>query len=307
MRLLLASLLLAGTFSECKKDKQEAPELAKSTIENIEIGLNNNEIGVIGRDFHFNAKILAGDKIADVRVKILPRSGETYTKAWQHEIIWEEYKGTKNATIHKHFIIPAGAAEGKYDFLIIVNDENGAKLEVRKTVTIYEPVNLPVDPTISVFNVLKPTGFFYRKGKFSVEGAKFRKDETLSSQVSINNVKGDGKMYILLINKKHNHRPESISAIDFNKVIVYDVYEHKGWTATSTFSNSVFDAVTFTPVRAIPNLSIGAANDNNTPQPNPISGAKPWESGDYYFGFIYLNSTYNVTLFNYIEFGVDYN
>lgn len=305
-RLILNLLLLTGLFTACKKDKAVVPELAKPTIDNIEVGLNNNEIGVIGRDFHFNASILAGDKLVDVQIKILPISGEIYTKPWKHEIVWQ-YKGLKNATVHKHFNIPEEAAEGKYDFIIVVNDENGTKLEVRKTITIYDAVNLPVDPTVSVFNVLKTEGFFYRKGVFTVAGAKFKKGETLYSQVSINNVKGDGEMYILLIPKKHNHRPESIGAIDFSKVIVYDRYEHKGWAATDTFTNSIYDTKTSTSIRDFPELNIGADLDNNTPQANPINGVKAWESGNYYFGYIYLNTSYNTTLFNYIEFGIDYN
>src|SRR5690554_4172277 len=93
-------ILFVATFTACKKDSQPEPELTKPTISDIEIGLGNNEIGVVGKDFHFNAEILAGDKIENVLVKILPRSGETYEKPWTFELTWEQYKGAKNATVH---------------------------------------------------------------------------------------------------------------------------------------------------------------------------------------------------------------
>lgn len=49
---------------------------------------------------------------------------------------------------------------------------------------------------------------------------------------------------------------------------------------------------------------IGATNDNNIP-PAPITGEKAWETGDYYFGVIYDSTTYNMSLFNYIEVSVN--
>lgn len=147
IKVIAVTLLFVATFTACKKDQQPDPELAKPTIDNIELGLGNNQIGVIGKDFHFNADILAGDKIENVQVKILPRSGETYAKAWKLEITWDQYKDAKNATVHKHFDIPADATEGKYDFVIIVNDQNGTTLEEKREIIIYKAENLPVDPT----------------------------------------------------------------------------------------------------------------------------------------------------------------
>jgi acid stress-induced BolA-like protein IbaG/YrbA len=143
---IAAFLLIISSFTACKKDNEESPDLAQPTIENLEIGLNNNEIGVIGTDFHFNADILVSGKIENVQVKIQPRSGETYAKPWSHEITWDTYKDAKNATVHKHFYIPTDAAEGKFDFIIIVNDQNGSKLELKKNLTIYAEANAPQIP-----------------------------------------------------------------------------------------------------------------------------------------------------------------
>jgi len=283
---LLAILLITSVISACKKDEQDNPESKIATIENLEIGLNNNEIGIIGKDFHFNADVLASDKLETIEVKILPKSGETYLKPWKFELIWDQYKGARNANVHKHFTIPSYAAEGKYDFVITVNEQNGKKLEVKKSITIYSEANAPVNPTASIFNVFANNARFYRNGNFIVNGSKLKKGDLINAQVTISSVQGEGKMYVLFINKKFNHRPESIDKIDFTKVIVYDVVEHKGWTKTDFFSNSTFDLVTNITTRNWPDLTIGSAQDNNLPTPNAINGTKNWETGTYYFGVV---------------------
>ncbi|RZL51985.1 MAG: DUF4625 domain-containing protein [Pedobacter sp.] len=288
----------------CKKDESE-PKIA--TIENLEIGLNNNKIGIIGKDFHFNADVIAGDKLENIVVKILPRSGEIYSKPWRLELKWEEFKGAKNANVHKHFSLPIDAAEGKYDFVIIVNEQNGAKLEVKKIITIYSEANAPINPTASIFNVFANDARFYRNGKFIVDGSALKKNDLLNAQVTIANIKGDGKMYILLINKKLNHRPESVDKIDFTKAIIYDVVEHKGLANTDFFSNITFDMVTSTTTRNWPNMIVGGNMDNNLPIPNAINGAKIWETGTYYFGVVYKNSTYNIGFNQYIEIPLEIN
>lgn len=132
-KLILASLFAAMAFTSCSNDDSES---AIPSIDKIELGLNNSETATIGADFHFNAEVTAADKIENVQVKIVQRSTETYSKVWSHEITWTQYAGAKNATVHKHFDIPEDAAEGKYDFIIIVNDQNGSKLEVKKNLTI---------------------------------------------------------------------------------------------------------------------------------------------------------------------------
>lgn len=282
------------TFTSCSNDNdQETAELLKPTIDKIELGLGNNEIGVIGKDFHFNAEVTAGDKIENIQIKIVQISTETYSKVWSHEINWTQYAGAKNTIVHKHFDIPADAAEGKYEFIITVNDQNGTKLEVKKNLNIYTTENLPVNPTAVVFNVFKNDSFFYRKGKYSQEGSSFTTTDKFFSQVSLSGVKGNGKMYLLLIHKNAKHIPESIDQIDFSKVIVYDVVEHKDIAETGTFSNTITDA-NFNVVRDMPLLHIGAVKDNNLPAPQDITGTRAWTSGDYLFLAVYKNTTYNI-------------
>ena len=133
IQLMLVFLLSISLFS-CKDDNGTEPALPEPTIDKVEVGLNNNEIGLIGRDFHFNVDVVAGDRIEDIQIKIVQRPGETYANVWSFERNWTQYKDARNANVHAHFSIPTDAAEGKYDFLIIVNDQNGTSLEEKRSI-----------------------------------------------------------------------------------------------------------------------------------------------------------------------------
>lgn len=309
-------LLLTGGmlfFSSCN-DKEEDEIKPEPTISEVEIGLGNNGIGIIGRDFHFNAEILAGDKIDSVKLQITQQADESYEAEWSFEIVYAQYQGAKNATVHKHFGIPEEAVEGKYDFLITITDENGTKLEEKRNIIIYNPENLPVDPQLVEFSVLAlnevhrvlyiltlggyrdPETLEY--GNYNVH---IDKNETLSAGATISGIKDDGDIYILLINKIHDHRPESIDAIDFSKAIVVDAFQHTNLDQADRWSHINFERPHF------PNISkllIGAEADNNTP-PNVISELKAWESDQYYVGVIYENTTHNMGLFHYIEIEIN--
>lgn len=302
--------LFALAITGCKKDTPEA-EKPKATLSNIEVGSGNNGIGVIGKDFHFNADIVAGDKIDIIQIKIEPMAGEAYSKTWSHEVKWEQYQGARNTNVHKHFNIPADAPEGKYNFLIIVKDQNGTTLEEKRTVTLYLEENLPVNPELQIFTITKnnSSDYFYNDGKFTNPAdTRFSKNAILASQVGISGVSGNGIMYVLLIKKSLNHRPETVDAIDFSKAIVYDVFEHKDQPNKYTFTNLIAElnttTWTVTIIRDRPQFTIGASADNNTPA-NTITGDKAWSNGDYYFGVVYKNTTNNFHFYHYIELGID--
>jgi len=292
-KIMIALFLGLFSFTACNNDEDASQVNLKPKIDKIELGLGNNEIGVIGEDFHFNAEITAGDKIENVQIKIIQRSTETYTKVWSHEINWTQYAGAKNATVHKHFDIPLDAAQGKYDFIIIVTDQSGTKLEEKKNITLYAAGNLPVNPVASIFNVHKNDAAFFRKGKYTLEGDSFKTADKFASQVTLSGVKGNGKMYLLLIQKNTKHIPESIDQIDFSKVIVYDVIEHKDMAEVGGFSNITFDENNIVN-RPYPTLLIGVVKDNNIPNSQDITGSRAWGSGDYNFVAVYKNTTYNI-------------
>ncbi|MFC3196642.1 DUF4625 domain-containing protein [Parapedobacter deserti] len=123
--------------SSCKKDT--APDPIAPVIENVEVGRGDNGIGVAGEDFHLEIDVVAGDRIDIILIRIEQRPDETYAREWSHEVTWEQYRGARNTNVHQHFDIPEDAPAGRYDFVIIVHDQNGTRLEERRTLNISAP------------------------------------------------------------------------------------------------------------------------------------------------------------------------
>ena len=287
-------------ISSCEKDPE--PVLSSPSLSNLEVGSGNNQIGVIGRDFHLNADIVAGDKIDLVQVIIAPIAGESYAGSWRFELSWEQFKGLKNTNVHQHFDIPLDAFEGKYEFTIRVTDENGTFLEERVEIQLVDPSNLEVDPKLYLWMITTDQGDFHYVNE-SLENPKeveFSKGEILNSDATIKHVKGDGRIYLLLIKKDHNHLPESVADIDFSKVIVYDTYSHTNQEDVDSFSNVIYDGVGGY-LRPSPKLTIGQNTDNNSPGSDLTLGERAWQSGGYYFGVVYTNSTFDISLHHYLE------
>lgn len=302
IRLLAMVFFLLITMVACNDD-EPAPAPLEPTIDEVEIGSGNNGIGVIGRDFHFNVEIVAGDKIDSIAIRIQQRADEVYTSDWEFEMSWNQHHSAKNTTLHEHFDISEDAVEGKYDFIIIVTDENGTRLKEVYDVELVDPANLPVNPKLylwSVENSNEDRMYFINETLKNPENVMFANNDTLTSNLQVQNVKDDGVMYILLIKKDLNHRPETASSIDFSKAIVLDVYEHKNEEEVFTFWNTPYDSEIYDYIRW-PELIIGASNDNNAPLANPISGEKAWQNGLYYLGVVYTNTTHQLSVHHYFE------
>lgn len=298
---LVLLLLVATTFSACKKDKENIPEIPKPTAKNIEIGSGNKQ-ALRGRDFHFNADVLAADKIKEVKVSILQKSGEKYSAVWKFELTWAEYVGTKNTNVHKHFTIPAIAPEGKYDFIFTVLDENGSTLEIKEDLNIIDPANLPVDPQIGRDMIQRNGTIIYSIDIWNEKDAIFKKGDELNLHARISEINGDGILYSVLIKRKSNHFPENIDKLDLSKAIVITKVEHKGLPAASKITtlkqvNGVYGGE---------KITIGADKDNNEPNANAITGDKAWESGQYNWVILYKNTTHNMSVYKSIPITIDY-
>lgn len=293
-------LLLITIFSACKKDQVIEANAPKA--ENIEIGSANNKQALKGRDFHFNADVVAGDKIKAVQLKIVQKSTEQYTANWKLEFAWEEYVGAKNTNVHKHFTIPADAPDGKYDFYFIVLDENGTKLELKEELIISDPANMPVDPKIGRDMISRNETMIYYMETWVEQELIFKKGDELTAHAQISEIKGDGILYTVLIKKKANYYPESIDKLDFSRAIVISKVEHQGLPAASKIStlkqvNGVYGGE---------KITIGATQDGNEPLANPINGDKAWESGKYNLVILYKNTSYNMNVFKVIPITINY-
>ena len=310
--LLIPILTLILLFNSCTSDENEDVVLVSPTVSEVEVGLFNSELGVVGEDFHFNAEILAGELIDMVKINIETKSDETYSNDWSFEIVWNKYSGVKNAKVHQHFDIPDDAPKGVYDFILTITDQNGTFLEEITTVELIDAADFPeVNPYVKLFGVDKidvngTGGYynFYSNGEFrNPEEAFFSTGESIWSTVQIGELKGDGILYGLLIKKNQNHKPETLEAIDFSKVIVTEVKEHADFEEVRSLSNSYNTNFNNHYQYGVP-LEIGATEDNNFPDATPITGDLAWETGTYYYGFVYYNFTYLKGTSHYIEFDI---
>lgn len=298
VKLFLLFFVTVASFTACDNDDNKTI-LSKPNATNVEIGTANNKRALIGRDFHFNADIVAGDKIADVQLKILPKKGETYAKDWKFELSWIEYKGAKNTTVHKHFTIPAEAPEGKFDFYFIVKDENGTELEIKEELTITDPANMPADPLIGRDMLSRNEDLIYYMGTWVEPELIFKKNDLLTAHAQVSQIMGDGILYSVLIKKSLNYYPESIDNLDFKKVIVISKVEHKGLPAASKIAT----LQKINDVWGGESITIGAEKDADG---TAITGDKAWQSGQYNWVVLYKNTTYNISTYKSMSITINY-
>lgn len=275
VRLLFTVIfLVAVSIISCTREKDT---LLSPSASNLEIGTGNNKRGVIGKDFHLNADVLAGSKIELVKVVISQKSTETYTSKWSYQIEWDIYKGAKNTNVHKHFDIPADAVKGLYDFTFIVKDQNGTQLQIREDFTILAEADLAIHPVFTTRNV-------------PADNQVFKKGESITARFTVEDVRDTGTLCAILVKAGSNHFPETVSAIDDSKTIVIGKY-----TGTAAPSWGMYNSIT-----------VGAEKDYNTPVPLTISGDKAWESGPYYFIMLYQNTTHNISIYKRIPITIEY-
>lgn len=291
-------MLLAGLLLSCEKEEQ-ASLPNPPTAEHVEIGYANNKQAIRGRDFHFNADLLAGDKIESVQIKILPKAGQTYSAAWEMEIAWDEYKGLKNANVHKHFTIPTEAPEGKYDFFFIVNDANGTKLELKEDFQIFDAANMPVDPVVDRDIFSRNDDMVYYMNTFVEDPIVFKKGDKFTARAQIKQIQGDGILYTALIKRTLNHYPETVEKLDFNKAIIISRVEHRELGPAAKVNTYKLVNGTLSGDEII----IGAEKDGLG---NPINGERQWVSGQYNLVILYKNTTFNMSTFKSIPITILY-
>lgn len=297
VKLFLLLSLFTASFTAC--DNDDANEVSKPTAENVEIGTANNKRALIGRDFHFNADVVAGDKIADVQLKILPKSGETYSKDWKLEFKWDQSTGAKNTNVHKHFTIPADAPEGKFDFFFIVLDENGTQLEIKEELTILDPENLPADPLIGRDMISRNEDLIYYMETWTEPELIFKKNDLLTAHAQVSQIMGDGILYSVLIRKSLNYHPESIDNLDFKRVIVISKIEHKDLGPASKIST----LQKINDVWGGESIIIGAEKDAIG---EVITADKAWQSEQYNWVILYKNTTHNMSVYKSMPITIKY-
>ncbi len=289
--------LFTGILAACNDDNDPVP--AVPTANNIEIGYANNKQAIRGRDFHLNADVIAGDKISSVLVKILQQTGQTYSSEWKMELAWEEFKGVKNTNVHKHFTIPAEAPEGKYDFLFVVNDENGSTLEIKEELVIMDAANMPVDPLIDRDIFSRNDTMIYYMNTYVENPMVFKKGDQFTARTQVKQIQGDGVLYTALIKRKLNYFPETVAQLDMSKAIIVAKTEHKGLGPASSVS-------TLKNINGVWGGDAIVIGESKDVLGNAISGDKAWESGAYNLVILYHNETFNVSTHKSIPITISY-
>ncbi|WP_294183708.1 DUF4625 domain-containing protein [uncultured Sphingobacterium sp.] len=289
IKIILACMLLCALLVSCKKDGETAEAIVPQ-VENVEIGYANNKQAIRGRDFHFNADVLAGDKLESVQIKILPKADQTYTSSWKMEIDWSEFIGLKNANVHKHFTVPVEAPEGIYDFSFVVHDINGSKLELKEDLQIFDAANMPVDPIVDRDIFSRNDDMVYYMNTYVENPLIFKKGDKFTARAQIKQIQGDGVLYTALIKRTLNHFPETVEKLDLTKAIIISKVAHKELGPASKVNTYLL----VNGAISGDDIIIGAEKDGLGRE---IDGERQWQSGQYNLVILYKNTTFNVSTF----------
>lgn len=121
-----------AVLSSCKKD-EPAPQPAKPTISNLEVGEGNSKEAEPGGELHLDAEIVAEGKIDKIKVDLHPETGT----GDDIEAEYTEYAGLLNVDFHKDLEIPTTAEHGDYHLDLTVIDQLGQSTSVEADVHIH--------------------------------------------------------------------------------------------------------------------------------------------------------------------------
>lgn len=237
--IIIATALVMGFFmTSCENET-----VSKPVISELELGLGNSLVGIIGSDLHVEAEVTAEARISKIEVLI---HQEDNSDAWTFDSVYTEFAGLKNTTFHKHIDIPLTVTAGTYCFHFIVTDEDGQQTAIEiEDLTIQSPTDA-VAPTITISST--PT-----------TNQSFSTGQTISISGSVSDDIALGGIYIGLVRVDQGLADAGVN--DENTITL--LHNHDFSTPTSySFSASIV---------------VGAAMDNNiTPK------AATWTAGDYY-------------------------
>ncbi len=242
---IFSSIAIMAMVSSCSKDDESIP---KPVISNLEVGLNNSHVAYAGADLHLEAEIVAEGKINKITVEIHQEEGSS------NEIVveYDEFKGLKNTTFHKHVDIPATTPLGNYHCHITVSDMEGSSTTVEEEIAIQEMLDT-VAPVLTISSA--PT-----------DGQTFANSETISISGHVEDNIALGGMLVALVYESDGIADENVTANNSKVIVMHHTHDFGEDPDEYTFNASIV---------------VGAATDNNT-TPAPIQGNNAWKKGNYY-------------------------
>lgn len=246
--IFLVSMILS--ISSCKKEKKPNPPV----ITNFELGYQNSKTAFPGGALHIEAEILAEGKINNILIEIHPEGNQVGNlvlapvgEPWKFDSTYTgKYSGVKNTVFHEHIDVPATANTGRYHFHFIVTDMEGDQLTVEEELEVVLPTDTAA-PVIQVTSVPDP-------------GQPFTTGQTISISGLITDDIAIAGIYIALVAEDQNLPDSLVNHVNTISMLhTHDFHDPKS-----------------VPFEA--NLIVGAAYDNDHPDPKPIN----WQSGNYY-------------------------
>ncbi len=229
-------------FTSCDDDDDNA---SKPQIYNLELGLNNTQIGVIGSDLHIQDSIGADNLIEDITVKI-----SCDTTSWSYDSTFTEFSGKRNTIFHKHVDMPTEKTEvGNYTFSFTVKDKDGQTTTIEKDLKI----QLPTDNEKPVIT-LTP-----------IENETFNTGDTIVVSGTVTDNIALGGIYIGLVREDQNLEDKKVN--DENTITILHNHHFSDPTSYSFTAKII----------------VGAEEDNNI-EPKKLTSDKDyaWKSANYY-------------------------
>jgi hypothetical protein len=248
--ILSAMLFLIFTATSCKKE--EKTNLPSIII--TELGYENTKTAFPGSDLHMEATIVAEGKIASIIVEIHPegehslKSGSSLLAgSWGFDSTYTgKYAGVKNTEFHEHIEIPATADTGHYHFHFILTDMEGNQSAVEEELHITIPTDREA-PVVTVNNAPSDGQAFVNGQTITISGV-------VTDDIAI------AEIYIALVAQSQGLPDSLVNQV--NTITLLHTHEFHDPSSVS------FQA----------QLIVGAATDNDEPDPKPIT----WTPGNYY-------------------------
>jgi hypothetical protein len=248
--IILIILFPMMVFVSCKKDEVIAPPSITAT----ELGYDNSKTVYPGSDLHIEAAVLAEGKIARILVEIHPEgehgaksAAYPYTESWEFDSTYTgKYAGVKNTEFHEHMDVPATADTGHYHFHFIVTDMEGNQ-------TVWEEelhVTFPTDHETPVVVVDVAPG----------ADEQFSNGQTITISGIVTDDIAIAGIYIALVAENQGLADSLVNHSNTISILhTHDFHD----PASVTFQAQIV---------------VGAAFDNDAPEPKPIV----WIPGKYY-------------------------
>lgn len=237
-------LFIALVFFSCKKDDKDTQ---KPVVTRLEIGLNNSHESHRGGDIHLEFEVTDDEELGFYTVEIEPNL-KAAGDAWNSQHRWDFPAGLRNVLVHSHeMVIPAEADMGLYTFTLTIGDHAGNLVVFEEELLVLDVASGDA-PEIHLETFPDESQVFLNGQEISVSGHVHSETAHIAG------------IFIGIVSEGAGLADSLVNAS--NTVVLYHEHDFEAFEVE-------FDA----------SLTVGAAEDNNYPVPNPITN---WNLGESY-------------------------